>query len=589
MKELTKIDISLKHLFVPLSNLRSIIFIVIIGLLVYGNALFNGFVWDDYPFILNNTEIRHFNISTLFGQSFFNHDGYYRPVQAAYFTFLYNVAGSHAFLYHFIQVSLHILYVILLFKFLQYFFKQTTSLLIAIIFLIHPINVESVSYISATVNQLFCIPGILALMIIQRGHLTLANYFYIAFLLLFSILAKESGILFMLATLVFVVQFRLKYFAKMLLMEVFVLITYLIIRLPSLQNILTDTIPTTGSNVNPLNAFSLQEKLLNIPTFIMYYLKTFIFPDQLAVAQIWTISGLDPMRIYWSLIIIMIFFVTLITLCVYLWKKNIALFRIYIFFFIWFLSGLVLHMPIFTPLYNTVADRWFYFPIIGLLGMTAIAASVFFKTSTMRKTIIICLVISIVLLSVRTIIRNSDFQDAITLFEHDSKNQRNYRLEGDLGELHLVAGNVKESLTHLRNTDNWHRSSSSLYNLGFWYEYNGSFSNAANYYEKAYNFAKEAKNIPNKAIYERLSYNLLVSGEIKRAKKFIDEGKLYYPESDYLWYIEARIQYAEKNLSDAVNAIKKAKSLKALEEYDLFYNTISKQGQMEKSDSLAEE
>jgi hypothetical protein len=69
MKELTNTDLSLKQFFVPLTNAKAIIFIIIIGFIIYGNALFNGFVWDDYPFILNNTDIHSFNISTLIGPS----------------------------------------------------------------------------------------------------------------------------------------------------------------------------------------------------------------------------------------------------------------------------------------------------------------------------------------------------------------------------------------------------------------------------------------------------------------------------------------------------------------------------------------
>src|SRR5438552_1741257 len=98
-----KPSLSLMQFFIPLTTKKAISIIVILGFIVFGNALFNGFVWDDKPFIIRNTDVHSINIAYLFSKNTFNAGGYYRPIPALYFALLYNLFGSQAFFYHFLQ------------------------------------------------------------------------------------------------------------------------------------------------------------------------------------------------------------------------------------------------------------------------------------------------------------------------------------------------------------------------------------------------------------------------------------------------------------------------------------------------------
>jgi hypothetical protein len=53
-KKETEEEFSLKKFFVPLTSVKAVHFIVIIGLIVYCKSLFNGFVWDDGDQIVNH-------------------------------------------------------------------------------------------------------------------------------------------------------------------------------------------------------------------------------------------------------------------------------------------------------------------------------------------------------------------------------------------------------------------------------------------------------------------------------------------------------------------------------------------------------
>ena len=108
-------EFSFKKYFFPLTTLKAIHFILFIGIIVYINLLFNGFVWDDKVYILNNLDVRTLNIFYLFGPNSWNNGLFYRPLTAVYYSILYTFFNNTAFFYHFFQVAFHITNSILLF------------------------------------------------------------------------------------------------------------------------------------------------------------------------------------------------------------------------------------------------------------------------------------------------------------------------------------------------------------------------------------------------------------------------------------------------------------------------------------------
>jgi tetratricopeptide (TPR) repeat protein len=127
-------------------------------------------------------------------------------------------------------------------------------------------------------------------------------------------------------------------------------------------------------------------------------------------------------------------------------KKDKSDKKAFIFFCLWLFVGLALHLQI-LPLDATVADRWFYFPIIGMLGIIGIFGKVI---DVKRKGIwILSSIIIISLLCMRTFVRTFDYRDEFTLVRHDIKiSQENYNLENGLaGEL-IKLGEYKEAEIH---------------------------------------------------------------------------------------------------------------------------------------------
>src|SRR5437667_430114 len=135
-------EFSFKTYFIPLTKAKAITWIVIIGIIVYANILANGFVWDDLH-TLQVPAFHTFNVINLFGPNDINLNSYYRPLTAVYFSLMYQVFGNVAFFYHFTQLTLHIIDTCLIFLLFCLFFPESISFFLALIFLLHPINVES--------------------------------------------------------------------------------------------------------------------------------------------------------------------------------------------------------------------------------------------------------------------------------------------------------------------------------------------------------------------------------------------------------------------------------------------------------------
>lgn len=104
-------DLSIKDLFIPLTTKKAIIFIIIIGITVFFNSLFNGFVGDDEgQFITNNLTHSISNLPMLFHSVLQGTGGSfsYRPIPFVIVTVLNSFLGSSPFNFHLLQVLIHI-------------------------------------------------------------------------------------------------------------------------------------------------------------------------------------------------------------------------------------------------------------------------------------------------------------------------------------------------------------------------------------------------------------------------------------------------------------------------------------------------
>ena len=476
----------------------SILLIVIVGFTLYLNSFFNGFVWDDEEQIVLNTQVHSIaNIPSFFTGSTFNSGGaakmgglYYRPLMTTVFSLIYSIFGSGAFFFHFFQVTIHIASTILLFLILSRFLeKEKLSLVLSMLFLVHPVNSETVLYIAGLQDVLFFFFGILSLwIVISKGDLK--HLLISALLLFFSIASKETGIVWWGIIGLYTFKFKNKSFKTLIAPLTFFAVFYSFLRFGVARIFLAKHGLTEISRIN------LTGRLLNVPAVASYYLSKLVWPVNLAIDQQWVVKDFSVSLFHLPLVVSLVFLSILISGAIYLIKKRDKHAVFYIISLIGFLLSFSMHLQIF-PLDMTVSDRFFYMPMAFLLALVGV-----FLARIKKERIAVWILSSLVVLfSLRTFIRTFDWRSSFTLYSHDIKYSESFNLEHNLGVELYRRGEIEEAGKHFEKSiemsPNWWTNYN---NLGAYWETKGDLSKAeglyltavvnGNYYLAVENYAR---------------------------------------------------------------------------------------------------
>jgi len=139
----------------PLAHLG---LIGITSLLVFFNTLGNGFVWDDYEFVLGWPEVREVSENwkgLLAGDLPTRNTTVYRPLRSFYYAAAYGLWGENPVWYHGLGVGVQMVASGLVYGLVREMTREKKMALVAgIIFGLHPIHVEAVAFVSAVFDTL---------------------------------------------------------------------------------------------------------------------------------------------------------------------------------------------------------------------------------------------------------------------------------------------------------------------------------------------------------------------------------------------------------------------------------------------------
>lgn len=135
--------------------------------LLYSSSLGHGFIfiWDDYKYVVNNPDIRGNNLESL--KSVFSryYIGNYAPLHLISYMLDYQLWGLEPAGYHFGNILLHALNGLLVYRLLLMLkLPSLPALFVAALFLLHPVQVESVAWVSERKNVLSALFFLLSLL-----------------------------------------------------------------------------------------------------------------------------------------------------------------------------------------------------------------------------------------------------------------------------------------------------------------------------------------------------------------------------------------------------------------------------------------
>lgn len=437
----------------PSRNYLIYLLLAAIAFAVFGNVITGEFLYDDFTLIVANEFTKSFShFADWFTSGSTTGAGrelgdLWRPIPSMTYTLLYTIFGLSPAAHHVTNILLHSVNGYLVYRLLGKFsFKKPWSILAAVIFLIHPVQTESVSYISGLPDVLsttFILLGLNAYAEIsdnQKKQFTKTVGFF-----LLAIMTKESSVIFFpLAFLTDIFNWRdygwqeKKFRKKCLTILGVTMVIFLILKFTALDfnkdvGIIYEENPYTEH---------LYVRLITFVSILVEYLKLIFYPVHLYMdkGQKFFTTLLTPQGIAGIAVIATLFIGAYKS-----FKKN----RVFMLGALWFLvalipvSGLVIGNAIYF-------EHWLYIPIIGILIIIfGLLQTV--QNSKTRDIIIAVLLLTAPLLSYRTILRNRDYASAETFFNHELKYASSQaKVYHQLGMSYIQTENYMDAIRNLK-------------------------------------------------------------------------------------------------------------------------------------------
>lgn len=432
---------------------------IVIGFVLYANSFPNQMFWDDDDFILKNQFIqnwqyfpKYFSENVIAGAGLLSN--YWRPMLLAVFSLEWHLWQDWSPGYHFVNTTFHITNAILLFFILFYLFKNRwLALLTSLVFLVHPLQTEAVTYVNSLGDSLsvfFIFLGILSYLKFRISNKkALQSGFYCCSLLLYvlTLMSKETAIV--MPALIFIADFfflariqknlslkeRLKKIIKAI-WPFFVLAgLYILLRATALNFINTfnlygeENVFTTNFHVRLFTFF----KTLTVYFGLLFWPFNLHMERSVEIAT----SLFSPSVIFGGIL-----FIGLLVLAFTKFKKwPILSFGIF-----WFFIGLAPTSNLLVPVSGLLYEHWLYLPLIGIfLALIWLGISLG-KKYNLAKILLGLLIIFLIFLSVLTINRNRDWRDPITFYNQTLEYApESYRVINNLGMAYADVNNYEKA------------------------------------------------------------------------------------------------------------------------------------------------
>jgi len=432
--------------------------------IIYFNSLKNDFVFDDEYIIVNNKLIRSLkNIPRIIG--FYEgkfHRPHYRPVRVISYAVDYFFSHRNPIGYHISNILCHIITSFLVYLTIFFMIKNyRVALFAAILFVVHPIQTDSVTYLSGRrdiLTALFYILGFYCFLKFRRY----SKIKYIALALLaylLSFFSKEIAITLPLMFLCydFLENFQVKsrrlnlsFFKQILLTLKRVIVKYKYLYGPLLLAGITFGLYTVfvakASHRIGWYGDSPNLNFLTVARILIFYIKQLFYPVTLNADYSYNAfpvskSFFEPRTLFSIIALIVILYAILRLL-----KSH----KMYAFCGMWIFITLI---PVYQiiPHHELLAEHYLYLPSLGFCLLFALLFEKLLSFQKHQYIIYSLLAIIVVLFSYRTIDRNKDWKDDLIFWSKTAKTAPNcLRARLNLGLAYQKRGMVNQAIVQFQ-------------------------------------------------------------------------------------------------------------------------------------------
>ena len=466
------------------ANYQWLIILGVLILILYANLYGSEFVSDDKYLILNNENfgsVKYLFSNLLFFPSlFFQH-----------LTFL--VFGKSPTAFHLLNILLHIISVQALFLILKKLFNEKFAIFSAILFAIHPVFTESVSWISGISTIQYSSLFLVSLLLYLYSK-AIDKYFWFSYgFLILSVASSNRAFVMPLILIAYELLFKSdkwKYKIVLLLFPFIIFLTANILGIGERSESLAQDYYSNNSLYNPLT---------QIPTAVSKYIELYFVPTNLTLY--YTELNMGGIVLFLRVILLLGF----IYLGNEFYKKDK---KVFLFFLIFFINLLPTLTPL--PVAWIVAERYAYLSFLSLIVITV--KLMLLKEKKFGKTTLNVLMVMLVcILSIITFLRNLDWRNEDNLW--------------------VATGKTSPSSSQNHN------------NLGDVYSRNGDLNKAVEEFSKATqlkpNYADAYHNLAN--TYQQLgqvekaieNYNLAIKYNPNLWQSYQNLAQIYFEQKDY--------------------------------------------------------
>ncbi len=435
-------------------NILPILLLLALTALTYGEVTTHSLLinWDDHLYITHNYAIRGFslqNLKTVFSEYYV---GNYAPVQIISYMIDYGLWEDNPLGYLLANIFYHFISGVLLYLLLiRLGFWKWGAVFGASIFLVHPVQVESVAWVSQRKNLLAMLLYLLSfhgyLSYSEREGKASCRWFYlwsvIAFVL--ALLSKSVAVIFPVMLMMYdhmvppvrrsltAHKDKIPYFVAAGIIAVIAMISQ-----GSSYGGGRIEYPPNALVVLPLSMLPVLVRYLNLLLCPLPSLQSIIYFPPLR-------SDIDPVVIISFGVVVALLFSG-----VYLYRKN----RSCLFWYALFFLGLIPVSQI-VPLTTMMNDRYLYFPMLGIAGLVAHLSDYLRDLAGMKWWGKVVMVISagiIITLSVASHERGKVWRNSISLFSDAvAKNPNQTTTWSRLAEGYVATGDLTMAQYYYEN------------------------------------------------------------------------------------------------------------------------------------------